>query len=117
ELAGTAQNRKEVSPADENKGGRGPEWPAPSAFDLRCLRKARGGGQEVLRPAPEVGRRKITSSHGGTRGHIIKPRKTEKVPMKTANGPAHCKRCKRLSACKAGQNCHRNASAFGPACP
>src|SRR5208282_3039138 len=32
--------------------------------------------------------------------------------MKTANGSAHCKQCKRLSACKARQNRRRNASAF-----
>ena len=33
-----------------DKGGWGPERPAPSALSLRCRTKRRGGGQEVLRP-------------------------------------------------------------------
>jgi|SRR5208282_4641304 len=32
--------------------------------------------------------------------------------MKTANGPAHCNQCKRLSTRKARRNRHRNASAL-----
>ena len=35
---------------ERNKGGRGPEWPTPSAFDLRCLtRSDEVGGKRCFR--------------------------------------------------------------------